>query len=226
LTVQIETKNLAFKADKVADDGTFTGYASVFSNVDAYREIVAPGAFADSLKRIKESGDPLPILWQHRSGEPIGGSDKLEEDKYGLKVAGWLLTNEVPRAREALALMKRRVVKGLSIGYYVEADSYDEKNRIRTLLKIDLQEYSLVTFAANELAKVETVKSFDQLVKSGRLPTLPEFENFLREAGGFSKSQATVVAGHGLSKLLSRSESGGNPADALQLLKQWNFKLP
>jgi hypothetical protein len=222
LTPKIETKNLAFKADKVEDDGTFTGYASVFSNVDAYREIVAPGAFADSLKRIKDSGDPLPILWQHRSGEPIGGSDKLQEDKYGLKVSGWLLTGDVPRAREAHALMKRRIVKGLSIGYYVEADSYDEKNSIRTLLKVDLQEYSLVTFAANDLARVETVKSLDQLIKSGRLPTLPDFEKFLREAG-FSKTQATVIAGQGLGKLLSRSESGGNPSDALQFLRE--FKL-
>jgi len=38
------------------------------------------------------------------------------------------------------------------------------------------------------------------------LPSLPDFENFLREAG-FSKSQATAIAGKGLKSLL-RSESG------------------
>ena len=38
------------------------------------------------------------------------------------------------------------------------------------------------------------------------MPSLSDFENFLREAG-FSKSQATAIAGKGLKSLL-RSESG------------------
>jgi uncharacterized protein len=223
LTPQIETKNLAFKADKVAEDGTFTGYASVFSNMDVYREIVAPGAFADSLKRIKASGDPLPILWQHRSGEPIGGSDQLEEDKYGLKVGGWLLTNEVPRAREAHALMKRRVVKGLSIGYYVQADSFDEKNKIRTLLQIDLQEYSLVTFAANDLAKVETVKSLEFLLKAGMVPTIRSFEEALREKG-FTRAEAEHIAVHGFKQWQARECVADSSEEVMQTLK--GFRLP
>lgn len=46
----------------VAGVGTFSGYGSVFGNVESYREIVAPGAFAESLAAIKASGDPLPAL--------------------------------------------------------------------------------------------------------------------------------------------------------------------
>ncbi len=215
----LQHKQFAFKADAVNDDGTFTGYGSVFGNLDSYREIVAPGAFTDSLKAIKASGDPLPALWQHMSGEPIGGYDLLEEDARGLKVSGWLLKDEIKRAAEAYALMKRRVVKGLSIGYYVLEDSWNEKDRIRTLTKLELIEISIVTFPANVEAQIDSVKS---MLAKGRLPTLPEFENFLCEAG-FSNSQAKAVAGHGLRKLLDQREADSKDSDVLHMLK--NFSL-
>jgi uncharacterized protein len=187
----LKHRNVAFKAEAVEDDGTFKGYASVFGNVDSYREIVAAGAFAESLKRIKASGDPLPVLWQHRSGEPIGGSDVLAEDDRGLKVEGFLLKDSIPRAAEAHALMKRRIVRGLSIGYYVEADSFDEKKGIRTLTKLDLVEYSIVTFPANDQATVDEVKA------AARLKTIREFEDFLRDVGGFSAQRAKAIASAG-----------------------------
>lgn len=216
----LKRRQVAFKAKEVLDDGTFKGYASVFGNIDSYGEIVMPGAFAKSIARIKESGDPLPILWQHRSGEPIGGSDVLSEDEKGLATEGWLLKEEIPRAAEAHALMKRRVVKGLSIGYFVDQSSVDEKTGIRSLIELDLVEYSVVTFPANTLAQVDAVKS---IIEGGRLPSLSEFEGFLREAG-FSKTQATAIAGNGLRKLLDRCETDGNTGDVLKLLN--DFKLP
>ena len=220
---QLKHKQFAFKADAVNADGTFSGYGSVFGNVDSYGEVVAPGAFLDSLALIKASGDPLPALWQHRSDSPIGGYDELDEDERGLKVAGWLMVDSIPLAAQAHALMKRRVVKGLSIGYYVEADSWNEKDRIRTLTKLDLVEISIVTFPANAEAQVEAVKSIGHILKSGRVPTLPEFEDFLCEAG-FSKTQAKAVAGNGLRKLLDRCEADGNPSDALAELKSFSLR--
>jgi len=218
-TMSIKHKQVAFKTDTVNDDGTFSGYGSVFGNVDSYREIVAPGAFSESLKAIEKSGDPLPALWQHKSNEPIGGYDILSEDSRGLKLSGFLLKDEIPRAAEAYALMKRRIVKGLSIGYYVLEDSYNEKDNIRTLTKLDLQEISIVTFPANAEAQIDAVKS---LLRHGDLPTLKEFEDYLREAG-FSNSQAKAIAGNGLSKLLAQREAGGEKANVLSALNE--FKL-
>lgn len=201
----LKHKEFAFKADVVNDDGTFTGYASVFGTLDSYREIVAPGAFTESLKQIADSGDPLPALWQHRSGEPIGGYDELAEDDRGLKVSGWLMKEEIARAREAYALMKRRVVKGMSIGYFVLEDSWNEKDRIRTLTKLELVEISIVTFPANPDAQIDAIKS---KLAHGGLPTIREFEHVLREQG-FSKTQAAVIATRGLKHLLDRGEPEG-----------------
>jgi HK97 family phage prohead protease len=216
-------KNFAFKADSVADDGTFTGYGSVFGNVDSYGEIVEPGAFSKSLKAIRDSGDPLPMLWNHKSDEPIGGYTSLEEDARGLKVSGFIMIGEVARAREVHALMKRRVVKGLSIGYYTTNSSYNEKTGIRSLIELDLREVSPVTFPANVEAEVESVKSaIAGILQRGQLPGIKQFEELLREVG-FSKSQAAAVANGGLSKL-SRGEPGGEKGDEiLAALRSFNL---
>lgn len=214
----LHRKAFAFKAD-TKEDGTFTGYASVFGNLDSYREIVAPGAFSNSIAEIKAAGMPLPALWQHLSDQPIGGYDPeaLIEDDTGLAVAGWLMVNEIPLAKQAHALMMRRVVRGMSIGYYVRADSYDEKTGIRTLTEVELAEISIVTFPANPEAQVDAVK---RKLAEGALPTIREFEKHLREAG-FSKSQAAAVANGGLSKLLRReTEAKGELGERLLAILQ------
>ncbi len=213
-------KQFAFKVDEATDAGTFKGYASVFGNIDSYKEIVAPGAFSKSLKAIKKSKDPVPVLWQHDSRQPIGGDELMEEDDKGLKADGFLLIDVIPLALQALALMKRRVVKGLSIGYFVNKSKYDEQTGVRTLFELDLQEYSIVTFPANTLANVESVKA---AVKEGQLPSLSEFEDFLREAG-YSRTHAKAIAGHGLRKLLSQCDADGETKAAMGLLL--DFKLP
>ena len=63
-------------------------------------------------------------------------------------------------------------------------------------------------------AKVTAVET---VTDGSVLPSLPEFESFLREAG-FSKSQATAIAGKGLAPLF-RSESGSTPSDFLSALQ-------
>jgi HK97 family phage prohead protease len=218
-SMELKHRQIAFKAEAVSDDGSFKGYGSVFGNVDSYREIVAPGAFKDSLKLIKALGDPLPALWQHRSGEPIGGYDVLEEDERGLKVEGWLLVKEIPRAAEAHALMKRRVVKGLSIGYYVEGSVFDEKTGIRTLTKLDLQEISIVTFPANTEAQIDAVKS---KLLAGDKPTIREFEEFLREKG-FSRGDAEHIAVHGFKNWQAR-ECVAESSELLRVLTEFSVQ--
>lgn len=202
-SLKVRDFDLSIKA--VGDDGTFTGYGSVFGNVDSYQEVVAAGAFTESLAELAAKGRPLPLLWQHWGSEPIGIWESLSEDEHGLKGTGRLLVNAVTRAKEAHALMQVRAVSGLSIGYWVRESSYDEKTGIRTLTKLDLVEISLVTFPANDEARVDSVK---MKLAHGGLPTLSEFEGLLREAG-FSKTQAAVIASRGLKHLLDRSESEG-----------------
>lgn len=198
-----------FEVKAVDDKGRFSGYGSVFGNVDAYQEIVAPGAFAESLAAWKDAGKLPPVLWQHRSGEPIGPYLEMREDAHGLFVEGQLLVDDVARAKEARALMKARAVNGLSIGFVTREDSYDKVTGVRTLKKIDLWEVSIVTFPANPAAQISNVKSAVEA-----LETLAEAERYLRDAGGFSKSAALAFIAR------VKSLSGRSDSDELGQLKQ------
>lgn len=200
-----------FEVKGVDDDGVFEGLGSVFGNVDAYKEIVAPGAFAESLAQWKAVGRLPPVLWQHRSGEPVGPHLEMEERAIGLHVRGKLLVDDVQRAKEARALMRAKAVNGLSIGFVTREDSYDRVTGIRTLKKVDLWEVSIVTFPANPAAQISSVKSAIDAIQ-----TFAEAENFLREVGRLSKADATGFIAR-FKSLSGRSESdeGGALVKAL-----------
>ena len=209
-------KDLSFEIKAVSDDGLFSGYASVFDNVDSYGDIVRKGAFVESIGEWEAKGKMPPILWNHDPSDPIGVYTKMQEDDKGLFVEGRLLIDDVPRAKQTHALMKAGVIDGLSIGYRVKEYLYNVDEEVTDLIKLSLREVSIVTFPANPETRIEAVKS---RLDAGELPTLPEFEKFLREAG-FSKSQATEIAGHGLRKLLSDSAPEAKSIqNALNILK-------
>ncbi len=134
--------------------GRFAGYASVFDVVDSQKDIILRGAFAETL--IGRVGD-IKMLWQHQQDEPIGVFERMFEDKNGLYVEGKLLL-DVARAKEAYALLKEGVISGLSIGYSPIKYRRHEKTGVRLLSAVELWEISLVTFPANEAAKITVVK--------------------------------------------------------------------
>lgn len=197
-----------FEVKAVDDDGTFEGFGSVFGNVDAYKEVVAPGAFTESLAQWRASGRLPPVLWQHRSGEPIGPYLAMEEQPIGLHVRGQLLVDDVQRAKEARALMKAKAVNGLSIGFVTREDSFDRVTGVRTLKKVDLWEVSVVTFPANPAAQISSVKS-----AIDALETMRDAEAFLRDVGRLSNAQAAALIGR------IKSLSGQRDSDELGELK-------
>lgn len=180
----MNTKHLdfGFELKALNEDGTFSGYGSVFGVKDSYDEIVAPGAFAESLAAHKAAGSMPALLWQHRSGEPIGVYTSMEEDSIGLKVAGQLALKTV-RGAEAYELLKMKAISGLSIGFITREDAFDRVTGVRTLKKVDLWETSLVTFPANEAARVQGVKSVELI------EDLKSAEQYLRDAG-MSRTEA------------------------------------
>lgn len=149
------TRACPLEIKSIAADGTFAGYASVFHVVDNQQDKVAPGAFRASLKARSQ---PVQLLWQHQWESPIGVIETLFEDTRGLFMRGRLLM-DVEKAREAYALLKAGVLRGLSIGYSVKRATRDPHTGVRTLQEVELWEVSLVTFPANEAAQITTVKS-------------------------------------------------------------------
>lgn len=209
-------KSFGLDVKSVTEAGVIEGYASVFGGApDSYGDIIAPGAFAQTLTEHKRAGTMPLMLWGHDASQPpIGNWDDMAEDGKGLWVQG-SVDLEDPMGLRVHRALKRKAMKGLSIGYETrESENDDKRPGVRILKEVKLWEVSPVNFPAQPRAAVDTVKS---IVRAGKLPTLPEFEDFLREAGGFSKSEATAIAGKGLSHLL-RSESGGDQ-EALNFLR-------
>ncbi len=204
-----KTRDFAFELKSIQEDGTFEGYGSVFGTIDSYDEIVAPSAFAESLARHKSSGTMPALLWQHRSGEPCGVYVGMEEDSIGLKVSGKLALKTV-RGAEAYELLKMKAISGLSIGFATREDNYDRVTGIRTLKKVDLYECSLVTFPANDSARVQGVKN---------TMTEREFEQLMQDAG-FSRKEAREVMNHGFRLFAATQDAGDDwQKSALDTLK-------
>lgn len=208
------TKSVELDLKSLKDDGSFTGYGSVFNTKDQGGDIVVAGAFTESLKRWQKNGRQVPVLWQHKTDEPIGSWPELKEDDHGLLGNAELWTDDAPYARIAHKGMKTKTITGLSIGYRVKREEYDKKAGANRLIELDLVEISVVTNPMHDDARVQTVK---QMIEAGKLPTLPEFEDFLCEAG-FSKTQARAIAGSGLTKLLARCEAEGEKGDNTQAI--------
>lgn len=145
-------KDVKLEIKEMGETGSFTGFASVYGNKDFGGDVVEAGAFTKSLT---DKGGEVPILWQHDMTEPIG-MGKLTDSASGLVIKGDLAIESSPVAVKAYGLMKRGILKGLSIGYDAVRD--EVKSGVRYLREIKLWEVSIVTFPMNELATIQTVK--------------------------------------------------------------------
>lgn len=203
-----ETRAYSLSIRATGDNGTLEGYGSVFGVRDTYDDVIASGAFVDSLKEHKAAGTMPAMLWQHDPGEPIGVWTDMVEDEKGLRVIGKLALETV-RGKEAHALLKLGALNGLSIGFMSKQWSYDRETEIRTLTELDLWEVSLVTFPANGKARVTGVKSSPDDINAPK-----DAERFLREAG-ISKADATALVARVMRMGEERSESAKSTARAM-----------
>ncbi|TMI99413.1 MAG: HK97 family phage prohead protease [Alphaproteobacteria bacterium] len=139
----------------IEPDGTVEGYASLFGELDAARDMVMPGAFARTLKL--RGVRRVPMLFQHDPAEPVGVWLELTEDFRGLRARGKLIP-EVARARELFALVRSGAVDGLSIGFRTVKGRVDPASRVRKIIDLDLWEISIVTFPLLAGARVRAVE--------------------------------------------------------------------
>lgn len=189
-----------FALKAIEANGTFSGYASVFGELDWYNDIVMPGAFQKTIAKFVEMKRKVPMLWQHNSREPIGVYTKLVEDQYGLYVEGEC-NMKVQQGQECHSLLEQGALSGLSIGYDTVSYTVNTEKDVRYLTEVDLWEVSPVTFPAGDSARVTGVKFITDLT------TLSDCETLLRDAG-FSKSEATAFVSKARA-IATRSDSVG-----------------
>lgn len=213
----LETKRFNFAecklavADAAADIMEFSGYGAVFGNVDSYGDVIEKGAFSAYLADVKTGKQHWPAMLMQHGGwgvstddyTPVGVYTDLVEDDFGLKLSGQLAPT--PRGSEAYALMKmqpRPAISGLSIGYFAREEEYGGKSDpySRLIKKIDVIEVSIVTFPANDKARIGNVKSAYDFNER-------EFEQFLRDSVGLSRKDAQTVISRGFRALKAGVDS-------------------
>lgn len=204
----LDTKMPRLLIKSVSETGEIEGYGSVFGQVDSVNDIVAPGAFKNSIATHIREGTSPKLLWQHDPSQPCGIWTSFQEDQRGLVLKGKLLT-ETRLGKEVHEFTKSGAVDGLSIGYKTLQYEYQTSTDIRVLTEVDLWEVSVVTFPALRSARVTAVKTD---------LTERRVEEILREVG-FTHSQAKAMTAVWKKTVPAHRDDGGNDADATDLLK-------
>jgi uncharacterized protein len=206
-TVTPRLSNGPLDLKSVREDGVFEGYASLFHREDLGRDMMLPGAFANSVRQRGASG--IKMLFQHDPAEPIGTWEEIREDGKGLFVRG-RLTTAIAKARDVLELMRAGALDGLSIGFKAIRGRRDARSGIRRLQQVDLWEISVVTFPMLPDARVANVK---QLAFAAGLPTERQFERWLTRDAGLTRMEARAVVRHGLPGLKALRDAGQGSID-------------
>lgn len=151
---QTERKAFRFELDDSDESGVFSGHAAVFGNCDSGNDIIEKGAFTNTLA---QDFDRIKILALHNDfWLPVGKPIELREDENGLFIKGKI--SDTTMGKDIKTLMKDGVLNELSIGYNI-VNSYFDREGVRHLKAVRLWEVSIVTWAMNDRAKIDVVKS-------------------------------------------------------------------
>ena len=175
-------KSFEVKADEA---GEITGYFSTYDREpDSYGDVIAKGAFTETIAKRKESGHPFPLCWNHDLDQIIGSVDPeniVDTDKGPLMTASFF---DTPLAQEKRAIVKSGVVYQFSFAYDVlEAGPVELESGVKAneLRKLDLFEVSIVPIPANQNAVMTEIKSEEPEVKAGRRNSAKD-EDAIRQA--------------------------------------------
>lgn len=172
------------------EQGIIKGYASVFGNVDSDGDIIDKGAYT---KTLSENRERIKFLWQHRMDMPLGKVMSVEEDAIGVPFEAKISNTQL--GEDAKTLIRDGVLNEFSVGFMPikmqkESDGY---NHIK---EIKLYEFSLVTLASNQMARMTDYKGItspnDVVVK---------LDSIISLANKIKTDEAKHILGYELMKL-------------------------
>ena len=158
-------KEFGINAD---ENGVIGGYFSTYDRIpDSYGDVIAKGAFTDTIKAREESGHPFPLCWNHDLDQIIGKVDNIIDTEKGpLMTASFFNTQLAQEKRE---IVKSGVVYQFSFAYDVKESGpveLEDGTKANELRKVDLFEVSIVPIPANQNAVVTEIKSEEPEMKN------------------------------------------------------------
>lgn len=153
------------------EQGEFTALVSVFNNVDSYGDVVMPGAFAQTIAKAEQTGDPIPVIWSHQWENPwahLGEVVKAEETDEGLLITGRIDTS-TEMGQHVFKLLKARRVRQFSFAFDIRPDGAGwgdrtdpetgAKYEVFELRDLDLHEVGPCLVGVNRETQLESVKA-------------------------------------------------------------------
>ncbi|MFW2829884.1 HK97 family phage prohead protease [Sphingomonas sp. ID0503] len=189
-----------FEIKAIDEAGYISGIAAGIGNVDHGGDMIMPGVMTKAVA----GRASIPMLLFHDQKRPVGAWAKFGERDNGFEVEG-RFAMKAAAGQEAHALAEAGALPGLSIGYRTVRHRFEGK--VRQLQDLLLHEVSLVPVGMNDRAVVTQIKS---ILDGGEMPTVRQFEEFLRDAGGFSKSLAAAIAAKATPHLRGEPEAKAN----------------
>lgn len=156
-----------FRVDSENDKPKMYGHAAMFNSLSGdlggFREQIAPGAFAKSLK-----SDDIRALFNHDSNIVLGrntaGTLRLKEDKNGLAIE--IDPPDTQAARDLMVSMQRGDINQMSFGFRTITDKWEKRDGewLRTLEEVELFDVSPVTYPAYAATDI-AVRSMQKAIK-------------------------------------------------------------
>lgn len=162
--MQTKSTVTSFKTDGL-QDGEFIAYPSTFTRTpDDYGDVVAKGAFTDTIKDWKTSGKTLPVMYMHKMDDPnynIGAVEDMGEDDHGWWIKA-KLDDDNPIAQRVHELIKAGRLSQMSFAFDVLDSApvkLEDGTKARELRKVKVYEASVVPVGANQDTSIEAIKS-------------------------------------------------------------------
>jgi len=181
------------------DEGVFEAIVATY-DVDSVGDRIIPGAFKNTLEQWKAAGDPIPVVWSHKSDDPeyhIGYVEEAEERDGGLWVKGRIDT-DAPKAAQVYRLLKGRRVTQFSFAYdEIDARPIEKSadGATKELHELKVYEVGPTMIGANQRTQLLGVKHEQQGVTVNVNTGTPA-----AEAAKIADTAAGLKAGRVLSK--------------------------
>jgi HK97 family phage prohead protease len=146
---------------------------------------------------------PLPLLWQHDSGNPIGQVTHAKVSKSGIEIVAKIAKGVTAEIDRAWALIKAGLVPGLSIGFKPIEHEFIAETKGIHFIKWDFLELSAVTIPANSECTIATVKSIDTAQRAASGQAKPRRVVLLNPPGASGSSQPKSAALEGAMKTIA-----------------------
>jgi uncharacterized protein len=223
--MKVKTCSAMIKAagpNEGTEEGVFEAIVAAY-NVDSVGDRIRPGAFKKTLEDWKTAGDPIPVLWAHKSDDPeyhIGHVLEAEERPEGLWVKAQIdIDDPQSKSAKVYRLLKGRRVRNFSFSYdevSSEPAQKDDTGAKKDLLELKVYEVGPCLIGANQQTALISVKHDEPPAapEPTAQPTVSDVIEGIKSSGGLPKEHVPV-----LNALLADLAAGmGSLADVLDVL--------